>query len=264
MIKSILHFLIKNRLRGADRLISTLSIFGITPLIIAKNAFGAKFILDPKSYIDKIVLQSGYYESEVLQCILSQIKSKEVFWDIGANIGLHSITAKYIDNSISVFAFEPYPNNTKNLITNASLNRLQIHVMSIALFSDCRIHKMKYIEGNPGMATLTPWSEANYNYNYDIYIYSNTIDDLIFNQHFPAPNVIKIDTEGSELFILQGAKFFLSQCDRISIIFEAANNFMDIESDLKEELDRYNFQYSQLKRIENTEHGLSNFLAFKN
>jgi FkbM family methyltransferase len=249
-------------LRGADRLISILSIFGITPLIITKNAFGAKFILDPKNYIDKIVLQSGYYESEVLQCILSQIKSNEVFWDIGANIGLHSITAKYIDNSISVFAFEPYPNNTKNLITNASLNKLAINVMSIALFSDCRIHKMKYIEGNSGMATLTPWSEANY--DYEINIYSNTIDDLIFKQHFPAPNVIKIDTEGSELFILQGAKFFLSQCNRISIIFEAANNFMDIKSDLKEELDKYNFQYSQLKRIENTGHGLSNFLAFKN
>jgi len=44
---------------------------------------------------------------------------------------------------------------------------------------------------------------------------TNTIDNVIKNNNLPLPNLIKIDTQGSELDILRGAKESVSNCSLI-------------------------------------------------
>src|SRR5213594_4081429 len=82
--------------RGSYRLSKILREQNIKPLIQTQSRYGAKFFLSPLDYIDSFVLLCGYYESEVLESILPFLDSNAVFWDVGANFGLHAITAKYL------------------------------------------------------------------------------------------------------------------------------------------------------------------------
>ena len=50
-----------------------------------------------------------YYQREVLDAILASLRDDGVLWDVGANVGLHVITAKRLRPQETVVAFEPAP-----------------------------------------------------------------------------------------------------------------------------------------------------------
>ena len=82
----------KTRLRGFIRLwrISGRDFHDTLRVTTSKRSV---FDLSPWSYIDAIILREGYYESEVLDAITSELGSG-ILWDVGAHFGLHGITAK--------------------------------------------------------------------------------------------------------------------------------------------------------------------------
>ena len=123
MINSLLSRMIRYEIRGFDRIMSFLIKLGYQQRIKIKNRYGAWFSLDPFNYIDRIVLKEGYYESEVLEGIISNIKPYEVSWDIRANIDLHSITLNHLKRDVHIFSFEPFPGIMNCLTKNAQLNQ---------------------------------------------------------------------------------------------------------------------------------------------
>ena len=259
MINTVLSLMVRNNIRGFDRTMTLLVRLGYKQRIKIKNRYGAWFSLDPFNYIDRIVLKEGYYESEVLECILTEIKTNEVFWDIGANIGLHSITLNHIKRNVQVFSFEPFPGIMNCLLKNAELNKATIHKIAIGLSDKTNLLPIVFVKGNSGMTTLLPWDGLKF--NDQVSIITLTIDDLIEKYSIPQPQVIKIDAEGSELNIFNGAHNLLKGEQLRAIIFEAGNDFLITSSKLKSLLTEYGFTFSMLTREEETTHNLSKFLA---
>src|ERR1700734_3493565 len=105
----LLTFLIKNRFRGKDRLFSLLVKLGFRPNILAEAKYGIKLLLSPNEYIDNIIIKEGFYESEVTEEILKNLADGDTFWDIGANIGIHSLAIKKTLPGVRVYSFEPNP-----------------------------------------------------------------------------------------------------------------------------------------------------------
>jgi FkbM family methyltransferase len=251
--------MVQHNIRGFDRLMSFLVKLGYTQRIKVKNRYGARFSLDPFNYIDRIVLKEGYYESEVLECILYKININEVFWDIGANIGLHSITLNYLKRDVQVFSFEPFPSIMHCLLKNAKLNQATIHKIAIGLSDKTELSSILFVKGNSGMTTILPWPSLKSDDQVSIATF--TIDHLIEKYNLPEPHMIKIDTEGSELNIFNGAHNLLKGKQLHTIIFEAGNDFILKPSKLKTLLTKHGFEFSILCREENTAHNLSNFSA---
>jgi FkbM family methyltransferase len=222
----------------------------------ATTALGSNFELSPFDYIDSIVLHEGYYEPEVIEAITSVLGSG-VLWDIGANFGLHCLTAKRCLPGSRVIAFEPSIAMLARLWRNRALNELDIDIFPLAL-SDRQGFQMLYHgpAGNPGMSTLSqPPIGACFGTSLVAVVRG---DDLVAQGIVPAPTVIKVDVEGYELHVLQGLANTLLLPSLRAVIFEDSPVR---QTPVKTLLQSAGFTCDLLHRSESSRHGLENFIA---
>lgn len=128
-------------------------------------------------------------EPETIRWI-NTIPEGDTIWDIGANVGCYSMYAA--KKGLEVIAFEPEPVRFSILEKNFKLNNLNAELYQIALMD--RI----------------------------LFPYSYPADDLLEKYHFGQPDHIKIDTDGFEVPILQGATKTLKHVK--SILVEVFRN----------------------------------------
>lgn len=103
-------FLYRRKMRGSVRLARWLGIGGSSGRgIVIRTRFGARFALLPFEYINSHVIREGFYESEVFEAALGAMPPDGVFWDVGANIGLHAVSMAYRLPNARVIAFESIP-----------------------------------------------------------------------------------------------------------------------------------------------------------
>jgi FkbM family methyltransferase len=226
MLTNPVNPILVGRFRGAGRLRSLLR--GAAPFSLGwgKSRDGLLLALDPDSYIDRIVLQSGYYEREILDAILANLPPNGVLWDVGANFGLHALTAKLLRPDSKVVAFEPAPFVLGRLMVNAQANNIDIKIFSSALgarggYAEIAIKHTS----NPGVSSLNPWSHEKYDGALSCRV--DCADDLISLNGVPKPAVIKIDIEGYEIEFFKGASSLLNDATLKAIIFESDGKDMD-------------------------------------
>jgi FkbM family methyltransferase len=191
-------------------------------LIQCKIDYGILLHLDPQNYVDCECIRTGFYEKEVLSTIISDIREGDVFWDIGANIGIMSIAIAKLYPASKVIAFECNPLTTHRLCTNIQQNQVEIKVFNVALSNQNKISTFSIRNtGNSGISSLTPWVNATY--ENEISVATRTADSLIETNEASAPTLIKIDVEGHELEVLLGLSKHLGSEALRTIVFEAAD-----------------------------------------
>lgn len=153
-------------------------------------------------------------EPETVQWIEECIKPNDVFYDVGANVGAYSLIAsKSLDGQVRVFAFEPSFSTYAQLCRNIVLNHCEasIHPFLIALNDATRVVSFDYRSLDAGAAEH--WLRDNVGsvltvskpaYRQSLLAFS--LDDLISTFDLPQPNHIKLDVDGAEHAIIQGAK----------------------------------------------------------
>ena len=129
------------------------------PDIRYRTRHGACFLLSGSAYIDTLVLREGYYESEVLDTLLTTLPRDGVLWDVGANFGLHAVTLACLRPDARVVAFEPNPRELERLRAHCAANAAAVTVSALAL-SDAPGRMTLHLgpPGNSGMSTLQAWS----------------------------------------------------------------------------------------------------------
>jgi len=230
--------------------------------LLKTTRFGSRMQLMPSDYIDGYILREGYYESEIMEALVPFLGKETVFWDVGANIGLHSVTAKYLSPETTVIAFEPNPSMVERIRLNCMLNQLQIQIVDLALGQRSEITHLSLMDqGNPGMSTLHPWHEFTYDKIIKIRCVSGA--QLVKQGHCPAPTVIKIDVEGGEADVIAGLGDLLNLPSLTALIFEAESNLEKAgkEHAILNLLLSAGFRIKSLKRNEDTTHNLENYLA---
>lgn len=210
---------------------------------IEKDSYKKKNILNksvlfftPNYITNRLVDEFFTKEPETINWIDDFKKSDEekiIFWDIGANIGIYSIYASLKHSNIEIISFEPSTSNLRVLSRNISINNLEkkIKINQFPLSNKENEYNLfreeKFVEGT-GMHT---WGE-NYNFegkyfepsnNYKIY--GTTINYLLDNNILKLPDYIKIDVDGIEHLILEGALKYLKNPKIKSISLELNENF---------------------------------------
>ena len=141
-------------------------------------------------------------ESTMLDDLLSELRSNDVFYDIGAYSGLYTCFAVTVLSDENVIAFEPNPANLEKLHRNVNHNGSP-RIREIALSN-----KNGFVEfDNPthargkweAKASIAP--EAS---DESIFVKARTGDDLVERSEHPPPTVVKIDVEGAELLVIEG------------------------------------------------------------
>jgi hypothetical protein len=99
-------------------------------------------------------------EPQTCEWIKSEVKAGQVFYDIGANIGIYSIlAAKYVGGVGRVYAFEPHNANFSRLLDNIAANGLGEIVVpcNLALYSRDEFFALR-LSDRPGRIIRQPTS----------------------------------------------------------------------------------------------------------
>jgi FkbM family methyltransferase len=211
---------------------------------ITENKFGVTLALNPYEYIDAEVLTSGYFDETVLAALLKYLVPDSIYWDLGANIGLHSFTIKKLLPTVECHCFEPFYSNFQKLTTTQLLNpSLSIQKYNFGLSDTTSVKEIYTTPGNHGRSGFHQLTRTHAT---QVHVLATSGDELI-SQGLAIPNVIKIDTEGHELSILKGCQSILHSDNLKAIAFEAIADAEEIISFLK----KFCFETSTLDDKEN-------------
>lgn len=198
-------------------------LFKFYPKLSGKDVsmeFNKKIKLDLliTDFAHKIIIFTGFYELELSRKIIKYAKIGGLLVDVGANYGYYSClwASKKTDNK--VLAFEASPRNVGPLKNNVNKNGLneQINVIPLALGKE----KGNLIFSLGNDIEQTGWGGLILNKDdpSDVQVEVDTLDNYCAKNNIRKIDVLKIDTEGADTWVLYGAKTLLKE-KRIGHIF---------------------------------------------
>lgn len=157
-----------------------------------------------------------YYEWGVKKFILSCIKDYTVFIEAGSCTGDYTILVSRF--GLKCIAFEPVPQNYQTLETNLRLNKLdkQVTTLPVGLGNE---NKEAYFQFNPINTGASHIDNKNIT---DCKVQMRTFDSLLGDLKLGKEEKIlfKLDVEGMEPEVLQGAVQFIKQYPNLTFILE--------------------------------------------
>jgi len=162
---------------------------------------------------------------------INSMKRGERFLDIGANVGIYSLYAA--TKNLQVLAVEPDPFNFALLNLNILYNNLTANIKAygLALHNEKKLSLLNMSGVSWGGASSSfdqalDFQGKPYNPVYQVGVYGIQLDELISDTGFHV-NHIKIDVDGNECLLLQGAKDTLANKSLKSLLIELDLNRPD-------------------------------------
>lgn len=182
---------------------------------IVNSIYGPMIINTKDLAIGRIIELTGRWASEDIELlknickVILESKPNMVFYDVGANIGTHSVAlAKEFGDQIRVRSFEAQRQIYYMLCGNIAINGLyNVHCYHVAVGnqnSTMNIHLPDYYAHNNfgGLELLTPQFSDNQNM---IRSTIETVDVIKLDNFNETVDMIKLDVEGMEHLVVQGA-----------------------------------------------------------
>ncbi len=157
-----------------------------------------------------------------------QKEPASVFFDVGANVGAYSLAAAGLGGGLTrVFAFEPGAATYASLVKNVELNKFGdlITPVPLALANATRLTTFHYSSTSAGAASHgldEPTGENSESFTpaFSQQILCMGMDEFISKFQCPCPQLLKIDVDGAELQVLEGAVRTLSDPRLNSVLIE--------------------------------------------
>jgi FkbM family methyltransferase len=164
-------------------------------------------------------------EPETLAWIRGDLRDGDVFFDVGANVGLYSIFAAKLRPACLVYAFEPESHNFSSLCRNLLLNGLTNVIPCSFPLSDREGFELFHVyDLRPGSALHSLGAPSDLRSAAPAVVRQGmvgvTLDALVGRHGLPAPALLKLDVDGIEEKILQGATALLQSGKLRSLLVE--------------------------------------------
>jgi FkbM family methyltransferase len=177
---------------------------------------GAKLMgyhLPPGSFNYRYLLDM--YEPGTTHVVKNLLRPGMIAIDVGANIGYYSrVFARLVGKRGRVLAFEPDPETFAILERNAR-KFTQVECHNAAVVESPR-RAVLYRAENPGTSSLWATSTRGGPIG-TVTVEAVALDSLLQGVQ---PNLVKIDVEGAELEVLQGARDLISRSRELHLIIE--------------------------------------------
>jgi len=198
-------------------------VYGKKPRIITRN--GIKFEVDISEGIDLSLFLFGNFQKHVTKSRLLTIPADATIIDVGANFGVMSLQFAQLAPQGKVFAFEPTHYALSKLQRNLELNpelasritvinsfvsASSVQNANIKAYSSWKVDGERASDMHPEHQGAAKSAEG---------VGSVSINDFCKNEQLTRLDFIKIDTDGHEYEVLQGAAEALARF-RPQIIFE--------------------------------------------
>jgi FkbM family methyltransferase len=177
---------------------------------------GTSVKVDLKDRVQRL-MWGGAYEPHVRKCLVTILRPGDTFVDIGAHIGFFSmIASSLVGAKGKVYAFEANSNLFETLQANASEYSWLVPSLRAVWSENGRVAFSDPLQpGESGWGKLASIrNEGN-----EVLVEAVSLDEWHASVGFPVIRAIKIDAEGSEPFILEGARRLIA-CTRPILIIE--------------------------------------------
>ena len=159
------------------------------------------------------------YEEFSANLVASIVRRADMFIDIGASFGFYSLLAAERRPNLAVIALEPTPATCAVLERNVKLAgkpNIEIRQMAASNESGRRRFNVAWASDSCGF-----FPHPNVDTLQSIEVETTTIDALLRGRE-PASLLIKVDTEGNELAVLEGMRETLARCEDVRLVVELA------------------------------------------
>ncbi len=186
--------------------------------VAAGNLAGISLCLDLKAEKDYWL---GTYEVELQQTIRDLVRPGMITFDVGANIGYISMMlARQVTETGRVFSFEALPENQERFVLNLKTcgfdDRVQL-IKAAVVRSSGVVQFQIGPSGGMGKATGSA-GRQEYAYAGSIAVPAISLDDFVYQQGNPAPQVVKMDIEGGEVLALPGMQQLLERARPVMLL----------------------------------------------
>jgi FkbM family methyltransferase len=173
----------------------------------------------------------GVYEPDVVAVMRRVLRPGDLFVDVGANVGLHTaLGAELVGPSGRVIAFEPGSNNLPAL-REATERFDNVTIIDRPLAEkEGEVTFWLNADGGGGNALWDPadWPTGNPKsklHKQPVTMQATTLNDKLDCGLDQSPRLIKIDTEGAEQRVLEGATLFLSGVENVPFVVAELHEF---------------------------------------
>lgn len=174
--------------------------------------------------ISRVVENQNYYEYDWLDKWFRVKADNPIIYDIGANLGNHTIYFADHAKTAQIYAFEPVTANYNLLDANVKANNFtdRVTLFNNAIGAEKGHAFMQIPEGNAGnfgMMSIVKGQPQN----------AEKVEVVVIDElNLPTPDYVKIDTEGFEVNVLKGMKNTLAKADAVVWIEIEIANAMEV------------------------------------
>jgi len=180
-----------------------------------------------------IFRRGSSYDALLIKNLAANLDQADIFLDIGANVGLYSLTLAQVFPKKKVVAVEPFDHNLAVLKKNIELNHLlNIEVVEgVVSHEDGQVtfHVNPLNEGGGSIQSFDDYLTGDVRVNAETFqkehpdfVSKITVKSYRLEQLVPAPNtcVFKIDVEGAEADVLRSAETIFRENRVIRLVVE--------------------------------------------
>jgi FkbM family methyltransferase len=207
--------------------------------------------------IDSVIayeLFNGGFEIGEVEFFRQTLKCGDVFLDIGANGGFFTVMAsKQVGETGKVYAFEPGKRELDLLRNNIAVNKLNnVNVIEAAV-GDRDTTTQFAISRDGALNSLLQTEHPDQKIESWQTVQMKTIDNFVRENNISKVDFIKVDVEGAEKLVFEGAKELLASSRKLTILFEGcvtnSKSFGYTVPELMSELIRANFSIKYINSI---------------
>lgn len=227
---------------------------GDTKFAIAKLDNNLKIRVNLCERVGGNIYYGVHFEPQETSIIRKLVTSGETFFDIGANIGLHSLRAStLVGKTGTVHAFEPLTHVYEQLLFNLELNQVEnVITNNIAVLNESREVDL-YVNQETALTSLGDTNRGKFTHTQKIQGIS--LDAYSENYPINIIDFLKIDIEGFEGHVLRGAKNVILDSPDIVILCELAEkNFKPLGFSINETIDWMRDQGFEVWEIDSENH----------
>jgi FkbM family methyltransferase len=171
---------------------------------------------------DLKILAGRGWDASYLWLMKSLLRPGGVVMDVGAHIGHYTIfAASLVGAGGSVYSFEPAPANYHRLCENIRLNGFSAHVQALPVaVSDRQGMATFYDDGGTAGTEYSMFPQHHGERGVAFSAETRTLDGVASERKVDRVDFIKVDAEGAELAILQGAEAVVEQNPHVIFLVE--------------------------------------------
>ena len=177
---------------------------------------GARFIVRTGETGFTQNIYCGLQDFQEMGYLLHVLRQEDLFVDVGANIGAYTVLAGAVLGARAI-CFEPIPSTYNRLIANIRINHLEQIVKPMNIGISNEVGNLLFTNDSDTMNRVVDQTETGDYIDVEV----SKLDILLADEQ---PSLIKIDVEGYETQVLNGAQGTLKKDSLHSLIVEMNGN----------------------------------------